>query len=64
MWAVLMGDKYCDYSEYIQTIEPGNTAAHSSEILSKQYTVNPQYLALWETLKYYVCSVKSWTYIL
>ena len=54
-----MGDKYCDYSEYIQTIEPGNTAAHSSEILSKQYTVNPQYLALWETLKYYVCSVKS-----
>ena len=37
-------------------MEPENTAAYSSEILSEQHAVYQQYLAQWETLKYYVVS--------
>ena len=35
MWAVLLKANYGEDSEYIYSIEPGNTAAYSSEILSE-----------------------------
>ena len=35
MWAVLLKANYGEDSEYTQSIEPGTTAAYSSEILSE-----------------------------
>ena len=42
---VLLKANYGEDSEYIQSMEPGNTAAYSSEKLFEQHTVYQQYLA-------------------